>query len=124
MERRPRAEVGRDIVTGRQQVVGLAARGTMQPGRPIRVADLMKPDLIQRNDAVTLVYEVPGIMLTIRGKAIDGGAEGDVISVLNEQSKRTVQGTIVAPGRVLISSNSPRFASNNTTKATADADAR
>jgi flagellar basal body P-ring formation protein FlgA len=124
MERRPRAEVGRDIATGRQQVVGLAARGTLQPGRPIRAADLMKPDLIQRNDAVTLVYEVPGIMLTIRGKAIDGGAEGDVISVLNEQSKRTVQGTIVAPGRVLVSSNSPRFASNNTTKATADADAR
>ena len=31
---------------------------------------------------------MPGIMLTVRGKAIEGGAEGDVISVLNEQSKR------------------------------------
>jgi flagellar basal body P-ring formation protein FlgA len=124
MERRPRAEVGRDVVTGRQQAVGLAARGTLQPGRPIRVVELMKPDLIQRNDAVTLVYEVPGIMLTIRGKAIESGAEGDVISVLNEQSKRTVQGTIVAPGRVLVSSSSPRFASTNTPKDTADADAR
>jgi len=124
MERRPRAEVGRDVVTGRQQIIGLAARGTLQPGRPIRVVDLMKPDLIQRNDAVTLVYEVPGITLTIRGKAIDGGAEGDVISVLNEQSKRTVQGRIVAPGRVLVSSKSPRFASNNAPKDSADADAR
>jgi flagella basal body P-ring formation protein FlgA len=124
MERRPRSEVGRDVVTGRQQAVGLAARGTLQPGRPIRVVELMKPDLIQRNDAVTLVYEMPGIMLTVRGKAIESGAEGDVISVLNEQSKRTVQGTIVAPGRVLVSSSSPRFASNNTPKNTANADAR
>jgi flagella basal body P-ring formation protein FlgA len=124
MERRPRAEVGRDLVTTRQQAVGFAARGTLQQGRPIRIADLMKPALVQRNDAVTLLYEVPGIVLTIRGKAADSGAEGDVISVVNEQSKRTVQGTIVGPGRVLVSSNSPRLASNNTPKVSPDAAAR
>jgi flagella basal body P-ring formation protein FlgA len=96
MERRPRSDVGRDIVTGRQQAVGLAVRGVLQSGRPIRVGELIKPPLVQRNDTVTLLYEVPGIVLTIRGKAADS-AEGDVISVLNEQSKRTVQGTIVGP---------------------------
>jgi flagellar basal body P-ring formation protein FlgA len=58
----------------------------------------MRPDLIQRNDIVTLVYEVPGVVLTMRGRATEGGAEGDTISVLNEQSKRTVQGTIAGPG--------------------------
>jgi flagella basal body P-ring formation protein FlgA len=61
---------------------------------------------------VTLVYEVPGITLTVRGKATEGGAEGDVISVLNEQSKRTVQGVVSGPGRVIISTGSPRFAAN------------
>ena len=123
MERHARAEIGRDIVTSRDQVVGFAARGSLQPGRPLRTADLMKPDLVQRNETVTLVYEVPGIVLTIRGKAAEGGAEGDVISVLNEQSKRTVQGTIVGPGRVVINNGSSRLASNNTTKATTNADA-
>ena len=72
----------------------------------------MKPDTIQRNEQVTLVYEVPGISLTVRGKALEGGAEGDVISVLNEQSKRTVQGLIVGPGRVLMDSRVPRIAAN------------
>src|SRR5689334_5942286 len=119
LERRPRGEVGRDVVTKREQAIGFAARGALQPGRPIRVADLMKPDLVQRNETVTLVYEVPGIVVTIRGKAIDAGAEGDVISVLNEQSKRKVQGTIVGPGRVLVNNGAPRFASN-TSKATAN----
>ena len=61
---------------------------------------------------MTLVYEVPGITLTVRGKAAEGGAEGDVISVLNEQSKRTVQGVVVGPGRVIISTGSPRLAAN------------
>jgi flagella basal body P-ring formation protein FlgA len=87
MERRPRSEVGRDVITRRADVIGMAARGMMQGGRPLRAADLMKPDLVLRNEAVTLVYEAPGMVLTIRGKANDGGAQGDVISVLNEQSK-------------------------------------
>src|SRR5438876_1151643 len=113
VERRPRAEIGRDFVTKREQAVGFAARSSLQPGRPLRVVELMKPDLVQRNETVTLIYEVPGIVLTIRGKAIEGGAEGDAISVLNEQSKRTVQGTIVGPGHVLIGNRSPRLASNN-----------
>jgi flagella basal body P-ring formation protein FlgA len=112
VERRPRAEIGRDVVTDRDQAIGLAARNALQSGRPLRTADLMKPELVQRGETVTLVYEVPGITLTVRGKAIDGGAEGDVISVLNEQSKRTVQGLVVGPGRVVISTGARRIAAN------------
>ena len=123
MERRPRAEVGRGVVTDRGQAVGFAARSALQPGRPLRFAELMKPDLVQRNETVTLVYEVPGVMLTVRGKAIEGGAEGDVISVLNEQSKRTVQGTIVGPGRVVVG-GSPRRLANNAERSPDNADVR
>jgi len=112
IERRPRAEVGRDIITDSEQVIGFAARVALPGGRPLRIADLMKPELVQRNETVTLVYEVPGITITVRGKAAEGGAEGDVISVLNEQSKRTVQGVVVGPGRVVVSTGSPRLAAN------------
>ena len=112
IERRPRAEIGRDLVRNAEQAVGLAARNALQSGRPLRLADLMKPELVQRNETVTLVYQVPGITLTVRGKATEGGAEGDVISVLNEQSKRTVQGVVTGPGRVIISTGSPRLAAN------------
>ena len=112
VERRPRAEIGRDIVSDSEQAVGLAARTALQPGRPLRMAELMKPELVQRNETVTLIYEVPGIVLTVRGKAAEGGAEGDVISVLNEQTKRTVQGVVVGAGRVVISTSSPRLAAN------------
>jgi len=111
-ERRPRAEVGRDAVVDRAQAVGLAARDALEPGRPLRIAQLMKPEAVQRNEQVTLVYEVPGIILTVRGKAAEGGVEGDVINVLNEQSKRIVQGLIVGPGRVVVDTRAPRLAAN------------
>jgi flagella basal body P-ring formation protein FlgA len=74
----------------------------VRPGQPLRRTDLMKPQVVHRDDNITLVYEVPGIMLTTRGKALEGGAEGDVINVLNVQSKRTIQGTVIGPNRVNI----------------------
>src|SRR4029079_14423349 len=39
-DRGPPSEVGRDFITKRADVIGKAARGTMQGGRPLRAADL------------------------------------------------------------------------------------
>ncbi len=112
VERRDRREIRGDVLKEPEQAVGLAARNTLEPGRPLRASDLMKPEIVRRNEMVTLVYRVPGITLTVRGRAAEGGAEGDLISVLNEQSKRTVQGIVVGPGRVVVSGTTARLAAN------------
>ena len=116
IERRPRRQVGRNVITDRHEAIGLAARNSLQPGRFLQTGDLMKPELVRRNEGVTLVYQIPGISLTVRGKALESGAEGDEISVRNEQSKRTVQGTVVGPGRVMVSTHPPRLAANFVSK--------
>ena len=64
---------------------------------------------MQRDQNVTLIYESAGLYLTIRGKALDGGTEGDVVSVLNLQSKRTVSGVVIGRGQVAISVATPRL---------------
>jgi flagella basal body P-ring formation protein FlgA len=102
LERRPRAEIASDVVTRTGAVIGQAARRALRPGQTLRPADLMKPDLVGRNEAVTIIFEVPGITLTARGKSVDAGAEGDIVSVLNLQSKRVLQGTVRAPGLVVV----------------------
>ncbi len=100
VERRPKQKVGSDALGTPHEAIGLAVRSAVRRGAPLRRTDLMKPQLVHRDDNVTLVYEVPGILLTTRGKALESGAEGDVINVLNVQSKRTVQGTVTGPNRV------------------------
>ena len=40
------------------------------------------------------------MVLSVRAKALEAGAEGDTISVLNAQSNRVVQATVTGPGRV------------------------
>ena len=64
---------------------------------------------MQRDQSVTLIYEAAGLYLTIRGKALEGGTEGDVVSVLNLQSKRTVSGVVIGRGQVSISVATPRL---------------
>jgi len=111
-QRRARSEVNGPALTDVNQAIGLAARRALSTDRPLRAADLMKPQLVQRNETVTLIYRVPGIMLTVRGKAAEGGAEGDVVTVLNEQTKRPVQGVVTGSGQVVVGSAAPRLAAN------------
>ena len=108
VERRPKSEVGPDVAS-RERAVGMQVRRALRAGQALRVADLAKPDLVTRDQAVTLVYESAGLYLTIRGKAIENGTEGDVVNVLNLQSKRTVSGIVVGRGQVSVAVPGPRL---------------
>jgi flagella basal body P-ring formation protein FlgA len=109
VERRPKTEVRGEGMAA-NQAVGLAAKVALRNGQALRTDDLIKPQVVQRNEAVTIYYEVPGIMLTVRGKALEAGAMGDVVGVLNIQSNRTIQATVIAPGRVSIAAPGPLIA--------------
>ena len=100
--RRPKTEFAANVVTTAEQTVGLAARRAMRPGEVLRQTDFGKAEVVARNDNVTITYQVPGITLTMRGKALDGGGQGDTINVLNAQSKRSIQATIAGPGHVVV----------------------
>ena len=108
IERRPKAEVGADAAA-RDRAVGMQARRQLRAGQALRIADLAKPDLVQRDQSVTLIYETAGLYLTIRGKAQDSGTEGDVVNVLNLQSKRTVSGVVTGRGQVSVAVATPRL---------------
>ena len=109
VERRPKAEVGPDVAA-RSNAVGMQARRQLRSGQALKVADLAKPDLVTRDQNVTLIYDTAGLYLTMRGKALEGGTEGDVVNVMNLQSKRTVSGVVTGRGQVSISVATPRAA--------------
>jgi flagella basal body P-ring formation protein FlgA len=107
-ERRPKAAVGSDAAI-RERAVGMQMRKQVRAGQAVKNADLAKPDLVQRDQNVTLIYESAGLYLTIRGKALEGGAEGDIVNVLNLQSKRTISGVVIGREQVAISVAAPRL---------------
>lgn len=105
VERRPRNEVAMlspDSVTALTQAVGMAARRPLQPERAFRVIDLMRPEIVERNGNVLILLDAPGLTLTVRGKALEAGAEGDTVQVQNLQSRKTLQGVVTGHGRVTV----------------------
>jgi flagellar basal body P-ring formation protein FlgA len=115
IERRPRNEITGDTLSTQETVIGQAAKRALRGGQPLRAGDLMKPDLVTRNDVVTIVFESGGVTLTMRGKALASGTEGETISVLNPQSKRTLQATVdKKPGVVVVGRNAHQLAAEST----------
>jgi flagellar basal body P-ring formation protein FlgA len=114
--RRPKGEAAPNVVREAEQAIGRAAKRALRAGAIVYQSDLVKPEVVARNEAVTISYEVPGIVVSIRGQALEPGALGDVINVTNVQSKKTLQATIIGPGRVSVGTASSRLAnlpSNN-----------
>src|SRR5207253_6826862 len=107
VERRPKAEITGEAA-GRERAIGMQVRRSIRSGQPLKAADLVKPDLVQRDQTVTLIFQSAGLYLTVRGKSLDNGTEGDVVNVLNLQSKRTVAGTVIGRGQVSITVATPR----------------
>jgi flagella basal body P-ring formation protein FlgA len=114
LERRPKASSTPTTLTTIEQARGLSTKHALRAGQVIRQADVAKPELVGRGETVTIVFQVPGILLTILGKAVDPGALGDVISVVNVQSKHTLQATVIGPGRVSVNAPTARLAANTT----------
>ena len=111
LERRPKSEVRADSVRDIDAAIGMALQQNVRAGQVIRTTDLTRPQLVKRSEPVLIVYEVPGIVLTARGKAEEVGSLGDTVNVLNVQSKRVIQGVVTGPGQVTVTSLTPRIVS-------------
>ncbi|WP_349369009.1 flagellar basal body P-ring formation chaperone FlgA [Salinarimonas sp.] len=83
------------------------ARRTLTAGAALRQGDLERPMLVSRNDVVLMLYERGALTLTLRGRARQAGARGDVIDVENPVSERILQAEVIGPGTVRVG---PAFA--------------
>lgn len=102
LERRTRESVPADAQIHGDLASGQVARRALPVGAVLRTGDLVRPEIVGRGDVVTVTYEVPGLTLTLRGKATEAGALGDFISVTNLTSKRVLQAQIIGPGQVRV----------------------
>ena len=101
-ERRPREGTGSDVVVETSAAIGKSARRPLASGQVMRTTDLQRQEIVARNEVVTVMYEAPGLMLSMRGRAQEAGAQGDIISVMNIQSKKILQATVIGAGRVAV----------------------
>ncbi len=92
-------------LTATDAAVGQEAKVTLFAGRPVHASDLVLPALIQRNQVVSVVYQVAGLTIRTDGRALERGGAGAVIKVMNLASHLTVQGAISPDGSVRVGPN-------------------
>ena len=92
-----------DLTTGFSRlsdVIGQEARVALYAGRPILVGDIGPPAVIDRNQIVGLRYSANGITISTEGRALERGAIGDMIRVMNLGSRATLFGQILSDGSI------------------------
>ena len=84
------------------QAIGMAVRHPMLAGQPLALAELTRPAAVLKGARVTMQLQSAGLTLSAVGQALEAGALGDRIAVLNPTSRAIVQAEIVAPDRVRV----------------------
>ncbi|KAA5803347.1 flagellar basal body P-ring formation protein FlgA [Alkalicaulis satelles] len=105
-ERRPASQVRPDTLLREEALVGQEARRTLRADTPLRAIDVQAPVMITRGETVQLIYQVGGLVLTARARALDNAAEGQSARFLNLQSNRTVEAVAEGAGRARIAASS------------------
>jgi len=85
-----------------EDVVGLETRVVLYAGRPIQPNDISEPAVVTRNQMVPLIYESGGLSIETIGRALDRGAAGELVRVMNLASRSTLFGLVHADGSVRV----------------------
>ncbi|MBG6166456.1 flagella basal body P-ring formation protein FlgA [Labrenzia sp. EL_195] len=95
------------------EVTGMAARNSIRANMPLSRRNFQRPVLVTRGDKVTVTFNMPGLKLTSRARALEEGAKGDVVDVMNLQSRRIIPATVMSRGQVRVHTANPVVASLN-----------
>jgi len=95
-----------EVARGAEQVVGMALRRTVLPGQALALADLSRPMAVAKGARVTMQLVAGGLSLTGHGQALESGALGDRIQVLNPASRAVLEVEVVGPDRVRVTAGS------------------
>lgn len=102
VERRPREATPADAQGAQADLAGQVAQRSLSAGAILRSGDLAPPDLVARGEAVTIVFDSPGLNLSLRGQANESGRLGASITVTNPISKKILSATVIGAGRVSV----------------------
>ena len=80
--------------------IGRIARRTLLPNRMIALRSISLPFVVRRGALVDVQTFLSGMRIEMRGEALEDGAVGDEIRVLNPRSKKILRAKVVGAGSV------------------------
>lgn len=102
VEQRSQRDVPDDAVTAPEQAIGMETKVALAAAAPLPRTALTAPVVVKKGDLVTMIVETPVMRLSVAGQALEAGAVGSGIKVMNRASKQTVAGKVIEHGVVLV----------------------
>ena len=96
------SDIQPDMLLKGDDLVGMTPRRMVMAGKPVRTVDLQSPQLVERGKSVTIVFNEGPLKLTALGKAMQNGAKGDLIRVVNNASNRPIDAVVNGLGEVVV----------------------
>ncbi len=103
---RPRNQLSQDALGSIADAVGLISTRPVPKGEAIVRSTLRAPPLVVRGSVVMIRLTGAGLSLSAGGLAVDTGAFGDRVRVVNPSSKAVLVGTVSDRGTVTIDADS------------------
>jgi len=97
---RDAARLQRDVVRDVSEVVGLRTKRSLRKDRTFRSSQVESVPIVERGDRVQIVLQSGSLVINSIGKAKEAGAYGDLIRVVNTDSRREISGRVDQEGRV------------------------
>jgi len=100
-----RLEVGRlsgGYFTDVAEVAGYASKRPLAPGMVIAKSMLEKPLLIKRGAMVVILAKAGSLQVSAQGEALQDGRSGQLIRVMNSQSRKIILAQIIDADTVLV----------------------
>jgi flagella basal body P-ring formation protein FlgA len=95
---------GNMVVSDPDRLIGRTAKRMLAAQEPIQVAAVAPTILVPKNSIALARVQAGRILITMEGKALDDGAQGDSIRIVNPRSNKIVQGIVTGPGEVTLTS--------------------
>jgi len=95
-------QVGPTNINDPDKLADKSARRVLPAGQPIRVSDVGATVLVIKNNLVNVTINTTRLSIVMQGKALEDGAEGETVRVVNTRSNKIVQGVVSGKGEVIV----------------------
>ena len=82
-------------------VIGLSVKRPLRTGQAVSARDLLAPLVIHRDDLVQVTYRDGSIVLSLEAKAMGNAAVGELFTLQNTSSKKSIEAVATGPGKAL-----------------------
>jgi flagellar basal body P-ring formation protein FlgA len=94
--------LGRGVIIDVENLLGMSPRRPIRPGEAVQANQLQAPVVVAKNSLITIRLDTARLSLTAQGRALESGASGDVIRVMNTKSSKIINAAVVGSGTVRV----------------------